>query len=175
LSSETAFDLIVIGTGTAGSTAAAECRSKGWHVAIIDSRPFGGTCALRGCEPKKILHEAAKTVDSNEKHENKGISDSKAIHIKWPDLIRFKATFTDTFPKQREDSYNNLGIVPFHGHSRFIGPSTIMVENDGEGGDGRGNSKLKGKRILIATGSQPANLNIKGIGNVTTIDQFFEF
>jgi glutathione reductase (NADPH) len=100
LSSETAFDLIVIGTGTAGSTAAAECRSKGWRVAIIDSLPFGGTCALRGCEPKKILLEAAKIVDSNQRHENKGISDSKAIHIKWPDLIRFKGTFTDSFPKQ---------------------------------------------------------------------------
>jgi glutathione reductase (NADPH) len=175
LSSETAFDLIVIGTGTAGSTAAAECRSKGWRVAIIDSRPFGGTCALRGCEPKKILYEAAKTVDSNEKHENKGISDSKAIHIKWPDLIRFKGTFTDTFPRQREDSYKNIGIVPFHGHARFIGPSTIMVENDGEGGDGKGNSELEGKHILIATGSKPANLNITGSGNVITSDQFLEF
>ena len=102
MSSETAFDLIVIGTGTAGSTAAAECRFKGWRVAIIDSLPFGGTCALRGCEPKKILLEAAKIVDSNQRHENKGISDSKAIHIKWPDLIRFKGTFTDSFPKQRE-------------------------------------------------------------------------
>jgi pyruvate/2-oxoglutarate dehydrogenase complex dihydrolipoamide dehydrogenase (E3) component len=51
LSSETAFDLIVIGTGTAGSTAAAECRSKGWRVPMIDSLPFGGTCALRGCDP----------------------------------------------------------------------------------------------------------------------------
>jgi glutathione reductase (NADPH) len=175
LSSETAFDLIVIGTGTAGSTAAAECRSKGWRVAIIDSLPFGGTCALRGCEPKKILLEAAKIVDSNQRHENKGISDSKAIHIKWPDLIRFKGTFTDSFPKQREDSYNNLGIVPFHGHARFIGPSTLRVKNDGEGVDGNGNSILEGKHILIATGSKPANLNIQGIENAITSDQFLEF
>ncbi len=42
------FDLIVIGTGSAGSNAAYACRSAGWKVAIIDSRPFGGTCALRG-------------------------------------------------------------------------------------------------------------------------------
>lgn len=49
------FDLIVIGTGSAASTVAHECRSAGWDVAIIDSRPFGGTCALRGCDPKKVL------------------------------------------------------------------------------------------------------------------------
>ena len=99
MSSETAFDLIVIRTGTASSIAAAECRSKGWRVAIIDSLPFEGTYALRGCEPKKILLETAKIVDSNQGHKNKCISDSKAIHIKWPDLIRFKGTFTDFFPK----------------------------------------------------------------------------
>jgi glutathione reductase (NADPH) len=163
LSSETAFDLIVIGTGTAGSTAAAECRTKGWRVAIIDSLPFGGTCALRGCKPKKILLEAAKIVDSNKSHENKGISDSKAIHIKWPNLIRFKGTFTDSFLKQREDSYYNLGIVPFHGHARFICPSTIRVENDGEGVDGKGNIIMEGKHVLIATGSKPAYLNSRGI------------
>jgi len=42
------FDLVVIGTGAAASTAAFRCRSASWEVAIIDSRPFGGTCPLRG-------------------------------------------------------------------------------------------------------------------------------
>ncbi len=80
MNNSTIFDLIVIGTGTAGSTAAARCRAKGWKVAIIDSLPFGGTCALRGCEPKKVLVEASKIIDSNQRHENKGISSSEGIH-----------------------------------------------------------------------------------------------
>jgi len=41
------YDLVVIGTGVAASTAAWECHSAGWKIAIIDSRPFGGTCNLR--------------------------------------------------------------------------------------------------------------------------------
>jgi len=49
------FDLVVIGTGTAASAAANECSSAGWKVSIINSLSFGGTCALRGCEPKKYL------------------------------------------------------------------------------------------------------------------------
>ena len=175
MTSGAAFDLIVIGTGTAGSTAAAECRSKGWKVAIIDSLPFGGTCALRGCEPKKILLEAAKTVDSSQRHENKGISNSEAIHIKWPDLIRFKRTFTDSFPGQREESYRNLGIVPFHGRASFIGPDTIRVESVDKWNNVKGNSVLEGKHILIATGSIPSNLNIPGYENAITSDQFLEF
>lgn len=164
---EHTFDLIVIGTGTAASTTASECSSAGWSVAIIDSLPFGGTCALRGCDPKKILVEAAKIIDSNQRHENKGIIGSAGVHIKWSDLIRFKRTFTDPFPKYREDGYINSGIVPFHGHARFIGPTTVKVDN-------ANNTILNGKHILIATGSKPMNLNVPGSENIITSDQFLE-
>ena len=54
-----AFDLIVIGTGTAAATAANRCANAGWRVAVIDHLPYGGTCALRGCDPKKVLVGAA--------------------------------------------------------------------------------------------------------------------
>jgi len=54
------FDVVVIGTGAAASTVATRCRAAGWQVAITDSRPFGGTCALRGCDPKKVLVGAGR-------------------------------------------------------------------------------------------------------------------
>jgi glutathione reductase (NADPH) len=47
------YDLIVIGTGTAAQVAAPRVRGVGRSVAVIDHLPFGGTCALRGCDPKK--------------------------------------------------------------------------------------------------------------------------
>ena len=59
------FDLVVIGTGTAASGVASRCRNAGWSVAIVDERPFGGTCALRGCDPKKVLRRAAEVVDAS--------------------------------------------------------------------------------------------------------------
>jgi glutathione reductase (NADPH) len=127
---EHTFDLIVIGTGTAASITASECSSAGWSVAIIDSLPFGGTCALRGCDPKKVLVEAAKIIDSNQRHKDKGIIGSEEVRIKWSDLICFKLTFTDPFSKHREDGYIAAGIVPFHGHARFISPTTVKVEVD---------------------------------------------
>jgi glutathione reductase (NADPH) len=170
LDSGNTFDLIVIGTGTAASTVAHQCRSTGWSVAIIDSLPFGGTCALRGCEPKKVLVEAAKIIDSNQRHENKGIRGSGGISIKWSDLIRFKRTFTESFPKHREDGYIKAGIVSFHGHAQFIGPNAVKVATDD-----KNNSILNGKYILIATGAKPMNLNVPGSENVITSDQFLEF
>ena len=130
MNSESIFDLIVIGTGSAASVTAHECRSKGWSVAIIDSLQFGGTCPLRGCDPKKVLVEAAKIIDSNQRHQNKGISSSQGINIKWSDLIRFKRTFTEPFPENRENGYIKSGINVFHGHAKFIGRNNIQVEEN---------------------------------------------
>jgi glutathione reductase (NADPH) len=86
--------------------------------------------SLRGCDPKKVLVEAAKIIDSNQRHKDKGIIGSEEVRIKWSDLIRFKCTFTDPFSKHREDGYIAAGIVPFHGHARFISPTTVKVEVD---------------------------------------------
>jgi ribulose 1,5-bisphosphate synthetase/thiazole synthase len=57
------YDVVVIGSGTAASTVASRCRAAGWTIAVIDSRPFGGTCSLRGCDPKKILVGATEAIE----------------------------------------------------------------------------------------------------------------
>ncbi len=49
------YDVVVIGSGMAGMTIARKCAAKEKRVAITDSRPYGGACALRGCDPKKVL------------------------------------------------------------------------------------------------------------------------
>jgi glutathione reductase (NADPH) len=168
------FDLIIIGTGTAASVAASQCSSAGWKVAVIDSLPFGGTCALRGCEPKKVLVEAAKVIDSNEMHKDKGIVGSEKLHIKWSELIRFKRTFTEPYPKHREEVYERARIIPFHGHAKFIGSTTLAVKskaNDTKSGD----ITLNAKHILIATGAKPMKLNLPGEEYVITSDQFLEY
>ena len=174
MDSESVFDLIVIGTGSAASAAAHECRSKGWNVVIIDSLPFGGTCALRGCDPKKVLVEAAKIVDSTQRHENKGITGSQEINIKWSDLIRFKRTFTEPFPEHRENSYIKAGIDVFHGHAKFIGRNNIQVEENNHDNKKR-NTVLNSKYILIATGAKPMKLNIPAFKNIITSDGFLDF
>ncbi len=55
---------------------------------MIDSRPFGGTCALRGCDPKKVLVGAADVIDAAERFADRGIP--VGARIVWPDLVRFK-------------------------------------------------------------------------------------
>jgi glutathione reductase (NADPH) len=157
------YDLIVIGTGSAGSTVASACRREGWKVAIIDSRPFGGTCALRGCDPKKVLVGAAEAVDWARRMSGRGII-ARDTRIDWPELIRFKRTFTEPVPKSREESFGKAGIDSFHGTAHFVGPRSIQVSED----------VLEAKHIVIATGARPAKLNIAGEEYLTTSEEFLE-
>jgi glutathione reductase (NADPH) len=56
---------------------------------------------------------------------NKGINNTKDIHIKSPDLMRFKRSFTESVIKAREDQFSNAGIDTFHGHAHFTNAAAI--------------------------------------------------
>jgi glutathione reductase (NADPH) len=157
------FDTIVIGTGSAASSVASRCRSAGWRVAVIDSRPFGGTCALRGCDPKKVLVGAAEAVDWVRRMKGKGIR-AEEIRIDWQQLMRFKRSFTEPVPKNREEGFAKAGIATFHGRARFVGPSSLQVNEE----------VLEGRYVVIAGGQKPADLKIAGTEYLTTSEQFLE-
>lgn len=114
------FELVVIGTGRAASAVAYRCRSAGWQVAVVDSRPFGGTCALRGYDPKKVLVGAAEVVDWIGRMKGNGVR-AEQLQIDWSELMRFKRTFTEPVPKNSETGFANAGIATFHGRARFVG------------------------------------------------------
>jgi len=157
------FDLVVVGTGVAASTVAGRCRKEGWSVAVIDSRPFGGTCALRGCDPKKVLVGVASLADWARRMQGKGF-DSGRASLDWPALMRFKRTFTDPVPESRERDFAEQGIAAFHGRARFEGPAAIRVGED----------LLSFRSAVIAAGAAPARLHIEGESLLATSDDFLE-
>lgn len=144
------YDLIVIGTGTAATTGAFKVRSAGRSVAVIDFRPFGGTCALRGCDPKKMMIGGARAVDHATRMRGKGVTGDVAID--WPDLLDFKRSFTDPVPAKKEQGFAEAGIDSFHGRARFVAPNAVEV-----GGD-----RLEARNIVIASGAEPVTLGIEG-------------
>ncbi len=91
------YNLVAIGTGRGASVAASRCRSAGWSVAVIDHLPFGGTFALRGCDPKKVLVGAAEAIDHCRRMRGEGIAGGEPA-IAWNELIKFKRTFTEPVP-----------------------------------------------------------------------------
>ena len=68
------YDLIVVGTGAGGGEAASRCANAGWRVAVIDDEPYGGTCALRGCDPKKVLVGVSDLIDWHKRMSGRGVS-----------------------------------------------------------------------------------------------------
>jgi glutathione reductase (NADPH) len=159
----TNVDVIVLGTGSAAQNVAYTCRASGWSVAVVDSRPFGGTCALRGCDPKKVLVGVAELVDWSRRMQGKGVS-APGLSLSWPDLMRFKRTFTDPVPAQNEQSFAQAGIITRHSRAHFVDRTSVQV-----GGD-----TLVGRHVVIATGARHAPLGIPGEELLTTSTQFME-
>jgi glutathione reductase (NADPH) len=157
------YDLVAIGTGTAASVAASRCRSAGWSVAVIDHLPVGGTCQLRGCDPKKVLVGAADAIDHSRRMRGKGIGSGEPA-IAWSELIKFKRSFTEPVPAMKETAFAKNGIDAYHGRAKFCGRSSIEV--DGE--------VLDGRFILIAVGAVPMHLGVPGEEHLVTSTDFLE-
>jgi glutathione reductase (NADPH) len=145
------YDLIVLGAGMAGVASANKCASQGWRVAIVDPLPYGGTCALRGCDPKKILRRGAEIIDSARLMEGKGI-DAGGLSINWGDLMKHKHGFTDPVPENMEAGLNGNGVETLHGPARFTSERQVEV----------GGTRYDADRFLIATGARPRPLDFPG-------------
>jgi glutathione reductase (NADPH) len=139
------FDLVVIGSGSAGTTVAQACRKAGWSVAVVDELPFGGTCQLRGCDPKKVLVGAATLVDWGRRMAKIGVID-RAPALEWSDLMRFKHTFTDPVPAKREATLKEAGIATFRAHAKFLDGERLDI----------GGETVRAEHVVLATGARPA-------------------
>jgi len=156
------LDLVVIGAGMAGLAAARKAAAAGKRVAIVDNRPYGGTCALRGCDPKKVLVGAAALVDWQRRMRGYGI-EGEAL-IDWAKLMAFKRTFTTTVPQRLEKEFDGLGVATLHGRARFTGPATLRV----------GAEELTPNRFLIAAGAEFRELGIPGEDLLTSSADFLD-
>ena len=154
------YDVIVIGSGMSGMTVANKCASKGLKVAVTDELPYGGTCALRGCDPKKIIIGATEVRDFAQRLAGKGIS--KVPEVDWKDIMAFKQEFVDAMPEKIENGYKHNGIDTYHGAACFIENDTVKIDSE----------VLKGGKIVIATGARPRRLTFEGGGHALTSTDF---
>ncbi|MCK8114506.1 dihydrolipoyl dehydrogenase family protein [Anaerosoma tenue] len=154
------FDVIVIGTGVAGQTAASELAAAGRSVAITDSREYGGTCSLRGCEPKKVLFTAAEVVERARNQKDHGLEG--ALRLDWSSLLAFKRSFTEPVPGRIEEWLAGAGVTLLHGPARFDGPDVLDI----------GGVRYSADRIVVATGAMPRPLRIPGEEHVLDSEDF---
>ena len=146
-----AYDLIVVGAGMAGMSAANKAAGAGWRTAIVDELPYGGTCALRGCDPKKILRRGAEVIDAANLMRGKGI-DTNGLAINWADLMHHTRGFTDPVPGNAKRELASNGVDTLHGTATFTSPDTIEIAGDIH----------RPRHVLVATGARPRTLGFPG-------------
>lgn len=154
------YDVFVIGSGMSGMTVANKCASKGLTVGITDELPYGGTCALRGCDPKKVLVGVTKAAEHTRKFQGKGIE--SAAKIDWKELMAFKESFVQPVPGQMEKGYKKKQISTYHEPARFISKNRLEV----------GKEIIEADKIVIATGAKSRPLEIPGAEYTLTSTDF---
>lgn len=156
-----AYDVVVVGAGTAGYSTALRAAQLGKRVAIVerDDR-LGGTCLIRGCIPTKALLQSAAVMDTVNRAEEWGIKASGDPD--WSAVRAFEDKIVDKLVRGVTGLIKQRGIAVVQGTARLVpGPA---VEVDG--------TRLDATDIVIATGSRPRLLpGIELTERVITSDQ----
>jgi hypothetical protein len=148
------YELLVVGGGPCGLTAAITAAKAGHTVALAERNLTGGTCVNFGCTPSKSLLRAARAVFQARGGEKFGYTLGTAPRIDFAAVmtrVREMRAFSSSLDAVAVAA--GTGIDVFLGDARFVARDTVEV-------DGR---RLRFKKALIATGSRPAIPNIPGL------------
>ena len=155
------YDVVVIGTGTSGQTAAMELAVEGFSVAIVEqSDTPGGVCALHGCQAKKYFYEVAELAAKASHLEGLGIS--QPPRVSWAQIAAAKNRFTSAVPGNTVASLTGNNISFVSGTASFVNSHRIKVGDD----------YLEAEFFIIATGAEPLRLPMAGNEHLLTSNEF---
>lgn len=151
------YDLVVIGAGSAGFSAAITAADQGAQVALVGSGTAGGTCVNIGCVPSKTLIRAAETLHNARVAARFAGITAEAELIDWRGTVRQKNALVSEL---RQAKYIDL-LPAYNGIAYREGPARLV--QDGVEVDGM---RIPAGKIIIATGARPAIPAIPGIETV---------
>ncbi len=152
------YDIVVIGAGGGGLTAAIGAAGIGARVILIEGEKLGGDCTHYGCIPSKALIKAAHIAHASNEREKVGLSSMSDtdcdVHAVLAHVRNVVADIENRFEDPEEIKRNGVDIEM--GFARFVNSHTVEVNG----------KNISGKKIVIATGARPADLPIKGLASV---------
>ena len=154
------YDVLILGGGNAGIGVTVPTRAAGLEVALVESWVLGGTCANRGCTPKKVLVAAAHALHEIERAKVHGIAVG-APRLDWGALIAREKNMISHLPAAFADTLARRGVEVLRGEAAFVAPHAVRV-------DGR---TIEAEHIVIATGSTPRRLPFPGAEHMITSDE----
>ncbi len=161
---ERGFDLIVIGGGPGGYTAAAHAARLGLDTVLVEAREMGGTCLNRGCIPTKAMLRVAETLRAMQQGGNLGIhAEGTAFH--YGEMLAYRERTIAELTRGVEGMLRTAGAIVMKGKAQLQAPGEVLV-TDAEGKE----TVLKGRNMLLAAGSKPRMLPVPGMGLPGVLD-----
>jgi len=160
------FDLVIIGAGSGGLTAAGFAAQLGAKVALIEKNRIGGDCTWTGCVPSKALLKAAKVAHQARTAARFGITVSQPV----TDMVRVRDYLGEAIQQvyrfETPEELRAQGIEVIEGAARFVDANTVTA----------GESVIRSKSFLITTGARPRIPEIAGLRDVPflTYEQIFD-
>jgi dihydrolipoamide dehydrogenase len=154
------FDLVVLGAGTGGYTAAFRAAQLGLKVALVDEDKIGGTCLHRGCIPTKALLESAGLVDRIRHAKSLGITLPGEPSIDYEQMAASKDAVVKRMWTGLKSLVTKNKVTWIDGRGRLDGARKIRVSQPGEDGTpGKGGERvLQATNVILATGSRVKSL-----------------
>src|SRR3712207_4117711 len=152
------FDLVVLGAGTGGYTAAFRAAQLGLKVALVDEDKIGGTCLHRGCIPTKALLESAGLVDKVRHAKEYGVTLPGEPEIDYGQMAARRDQVVKRMWTGLRTLVDKNKVHWVAGRGRLEGPTKIRVAQTGENGEAAGDRVLQANDVILATGSRVKSL-----------------
>jgi mercuric reductase len=155
------YDLLVVGTGGAGTAAAIRGSELGAKVAIVEgAEVVGGTCVNVGCIPSKYLIEAAQHFHTA-RTAFPGIPPCEP-RLAWTEVRKRKQEIIESLRREKylDVLASYTGVTLLRGRAQLLGEGRVQV----------GEQEVKARRIILATGTRPALPPIPGLEEAGALD-----
>ncbi len=145
---ETAFDIVVIGSGPGGYVAAIRAAQLGFKTACIEMQALGGTCLNIGCIPSKTFLHSTELLQTLQNEGKKHGIETQGIQFNFKQLMTRKSQVVATFNAGVASLFKKNKVTHIQGRGTLVSPSTISVSNN----------TVSAHHIILATGSEPIAL-----------------
>jgi mercuric reductase len=152
---EPQYDLVIIGSGAAGTSAATRAYHLGaGRVAMVERGPLWGTCVNTGCIPSKLLL-AVGDLNYYRNFGHRGLD--VATKLQFGEVIREKRDLVLRLRERKSRRiFGELGVELVEGVARFVSPHEIEVAGQ----------RMGARRFVIATGSSPSAPPVEGLAGI---------
>ncbi|HFQ13337.1 MAG TPA: glutathione-disulfide reductase [Gammaproteobacteria bacterium] len=158
----THFDLIAIGAGSGGLSAAERAAEYGKKTAVIEANKLGGTCVNVGCVPKKVMWFASGIAEAIHNASGYGF-DVDLRGFSWKKLVEAREGYIKGILDWYGNYLTDSNITHIQGTGSFVDAHTIEVNGE----------RYSADHIVIAPGGKPVIHDIPGAEHMLTSDGFF--